>query len=133
MPSPFPGMNPFLEQEEAWHDFHESYMPALRDALNAQVGEEYVVKLDEHVYVQDPENGSETAFGRADLEVAHQPLPEPVDPGPGGLTLPVRVHVPIGETPRECFVEIRDRRTRKVVTVLELLSPANKKGGRDRI
>ncbi len=25
MPSPFPGMNPYLEQEDAWHDFHEHY------------------------------------------------------------------------------------------------------------
>ena len=30
MPSPFPGMNPYLEQEDAWHDFHESFMPRMR-------------------------------------------------------------------------------------------------------
>jgi hypothetical protein len=23
MPSPFPGMNPYLETDDAWHDFHE--------------------------------------------------------------------------------------------------------------
>ena len=27
MPSPFPGMNPYLEQEDAWRDFHEAFLP----------------------------------------------------------------------------------------------------------
>ncbi len=27
MPSPFPGMNPYLENEYAWHDFHDSFLP----------------------------------------------------------------------------------------------------------
>ena len=32
MPSPFPGMNPFLEQEDVWQDFHDSFIPAARAA-----------------------------------------------------------------------------------------------------
>ena len=24
MPSPFPGMNPYLEQDDVWHDFHKA-------------------------------------------------------------------------------------------------------------
>jgi hypothetical protein len=28
MPSPFPGMDPFLEQQVIWHDFHERFLPA---------------------------------------------------------------------------------------------------------
>ena len=28
MPSPFPGLNPYLEQEAVWHDFHERFCPA---------------------------------------------------------------------------------------------------------
>ena len=28
MPSPFPGMDPYLEQEILWHDFHEKFIPA---------------------------------------------------------------------------------------------------------
>lgn len=46
MPSPFPGMNPYLEQDDAWHDFHERLMPALAEALLPQVRPRYIVKLD---------------------------------------------------------------------------------------
>ena len=33
MPSPFPGMNPFLEREEVWQDFHQSFIPLVREIL----------------------------------------------------------------------------------------------------
>src|SRR5271166_6472681 len=36
MPSPFPGMNPYIERASVWHDFHESFMPVVREILTAQ-------------------------------------------------------------------------------------------------
>ena len=30
MPSPFPGMNPWLEHPNVWHDFHSAFLPLLR-------------------------------------------------------------------------------------------------------
>ena len=33
MPSPFPGMNPFLEQDDVWHDFHEKIIPMIAERL----------------------------------------------------------------------------------------------------
>ncbi len=50
MPSPFPGMNPYLEQEDAWHDFHERFMPMAAAMLEKQVGDDYIVKIDETVW-----------------------------------------------------------------------------------
>ena len=38
MPSPFPGMNPYLEQSDAWQDFHNSFLIAARESLTGQVG-----------------------------------------------------------------------------------------------
>ena len=35
MPSPFPGMNPYLEHEDAWHNFHVQFPSAVVAALNA--------------------------------------------------------------------------------------------------
>lgn len=37
MPSPFPGMNPYLEQSLVWKDFHDSYLVILRKFLSAKV------------------------------------------------------------------------------------------------
>ena len=54
MPSPFPGMNPYLEREGIWQDFHASFVPAMRDALSEQLRPRYVISVEEHVYVHAP-------------------------------------------------------------------------------
>ena len=43
MPSPFPGMNPYLEQADAWNDFHLSYIVLIRDALRSQIDPSYII------------------------------------------------------------------------------------------
>src|SRR5437868_4586944 len=53
MPSPFPGMNPYLEQDPVWHDFHERFCPALAELLTPQVRPDYVARIDEHVYIHE--------------------------------------------------------------------------------
>ena len=45
MPSPFPGMNPYLEQDDAWHSFHERFCTRLADELVSATGPRYMVKL----------------------------------------------------------------------------------------
>jgi len=45
MPSPFPGMNPYLEQDDCWHDFHRRFLPHVADLIFAQVRAKYIVKL----------------------------------------------------------------------------------------
>lgn len=37
MPSPFPGMDPYLEHPHIWDDFYKSFFPTLRAALVPQV------------------------------------------------------------------------------------------------
>jgi enoyl reductase-like protein len=47
MPSPFPGMNPFLEQNDTWEDFHQDFITRAREMLTAQVGGNYTVAVGE--------------------------------------------------------------------------------------
>ncbi len=54
MPSPFPGMNPYLEQDRVWNDFHGSFMPAARAAVAAQVRPHFIAKINEHLFVRLP-------------------------------------------------------------------------------
>ncbi len=135
MPSPFPGMNPYLEQPDVWHDFHERFMPIAASCINAEVGPNYYVKIDEHIYVHEADDESRELIGMADIAVTHRgnQVWSKVH-APGGLGLlepPVKVHVKDVCDLAESFVEIRDRRSKALVTVLELLSPSNK-SGRDR-
>jgi hypothetical protein len=132
MPSPFPGMNPYFEQEEVWHDFHERFLPAAAEALGVQVQPDYIVKIDEHVYVHEIPSGPRRFLGRADLSVAPVGPPSGSESSVGLLDSPALVRLPIADIESESFIEIRDRRSRGLVCVVELLSPANKRTGPDR-
>jgi hypothetical protein len=131
MPSPFPGMNPYLEQDDAWHDFHERFIPAIADALGALVDPRYIVKIDEHLYIHELPATHRRFIGRGDVAVTESGVP--VAPSATGvLAPPVRVGLPAVDVERHSFIEIRDRRHRQLVTVLEVLSPTNKHPGPDR-
>src|SRR5437870_5456440 len=77
MPSPFPGMNPYLEQSDVWHDFHEAILPLIREDLVRQVRPEFIVQLDQHIYIHElPEE--RRFIGRSDIYVAQaKPESEP--------------------------------------------------------
>src|SRR5262249_25051070 len=95
MPSPFPGMDPFIEGQE-WEDFHHELISAIREALMSQVLPRYVVRVEKRVYLE------------------HQAEERPVF-----LTLPML------EEQEEAFLTIRLRETMEIVAVIELLSPTN--------
>jgi hypothetical protein len=136
MPSPFPGMNPYLEQEDAWHDFHERFIPHLANVLSGQLDGRYIVKVDEHVYVHELGMEERRFLGRPDIGVNPDDAPSPrASQGPRTAVLeaPVIGVLPAVDVLRLSNIEIRDLRTRQLVTVIELLSPSNKKPGADRV
>jgi hypothetical protein len=49
MPSPFPGMNPFLEHPDVWSTFHTQMMAAMAARLSAQVRPDYLVHMEAHL------------------------------------------------------------------------------------
>ncbi|MBP88977.1 MAG: hypothetical protein CMJ64_20065 [Planctomycetaceae bacterium] len=130
MPSPFPGMNPYLEQPSVWHDFHESFMPAVREMLAAQVAPNYIVKIDEHVFVHELSEPRQL-IGRGDVTITSL---DDHTSAVSGTTLLAPSTVLLPSTDRESlsFLEIRDRDSMKLVTVIELLSPSNKLPGSNR-
>ena len=133
MPSPFPGMNRYLEQDDAWHDFHERFLPFIADRLVEQVRPNYIVKIDEHVYVHEFPPEPRKFVGRADVAVGLTGIAlGELHPATGVIEAPVRAQLPELDYARLSFVEVRDRRSRELVTVIELLSPSNKRPGADR-
>jgi hypothetical protein len=135
MPSPFPGMNPFLEHEDAWHNFHEQFPDRVVEVLEPQAGPNYFLKVDEHVYIHELPDSQRRFLGRADAALSHKP-DKHTAPGAGTATVtmkaPRRVLLPAVDKVGMSYVEIRDRRSRRLVTVIELLSPSNKRPGGDR-
>ncbi len=133
MPSPFPGMNPYLEQDRVWNDFHDSFLPAARDALAAQVEPHFIAKLNEHLFIHELPDEPRRILGRSDIGVARSSS-EPTVESAATATVeaPVRVRLPAVDRERLLFLEIRDRDGWELVTVIELLSPSNKYAGPDR-
>src|SRR5262245_35822405 len=132
MPSPFPGMNPYLEQDEVWQDFHQSFVPLLRESLAEQVRPAYFAKIEEFLFIHELSAEERRVLGRADVSVAdagHRATPS----GTAATAAPTYGQLPAAvDVERHSLLEIRDRRNRELVTVIELLSPTNKRRGPDR-
>lgn len=45
MPSPFPGMAPYIEQSKLWVDFHNGLADEIRTQLNTQIRPDYFARL----------------------------------------------------------------------------------------
>ena len=56
MPSPFPGMDPFLEDPGLWPDVHHGLISVAQELLNAQLRPKYHVRIEERVYVSDEDD-----------------------------------------------------------------------------
>ncbi len=133
MPSPFPGMNPYLEQPSGWHDFHQAFIAKIRNALTPQIVPDYIAKIEDHIYIHELSGDERRFLGRSDVSVVH------FEPGTAAATISRAVAAPASgliapgvDILHESFIEIRDRETFEVITVIELLSPTNKNLGSDR-
>jgi hypothetical protein len=132
MPSPFPGMNPYFEQAAHWLDFHTEYLSAIRRLLAPQVAPKYIVQLEEHIYIHDLPFESRQRLGNADLSLVQPGQHARAGGGPAVLEAPSEVWLPEQEVEEVPFLEVRDRLGRELVTVIELLSPSNKRPSEDR-
>jgi Protein of unknown function (DUF4058) len=134
MSSPFPGVDPYLEGQQFWEDFHPSFLTYLRDLLNDVLPGRYVAQLGERFRLVELSAGKSRSV-RSDVAVV-----EPAGRGArtavqalrggGSTTLePVTIPLPSIETEiQEVWIEVRRRGRRTPVTVIELLSPTNKTG-----
>ncbi|MBM4067849.1 MAG: DUF4058 family protein [Planctomycetes bacterium] len=133
MPSPFPGMNPFLEQNDTWEDFHLDFITRSREMLAGSVGPNYLVKVEARLYVHELSEEERRFFGKADIGLTTRSSVQSASGVPAAtLAAPMSLSLPSVEVRKQPYLEIRDRRNRRLVTVLELLSPANKDPGQDQ-
>ena len=129
MVSPFPGMDPFLEHPRLWPGVHNGIIAALQQSLGPAVRPKYYVGIEERTYVDPhgsyvPDLTVRAADDAASSEV-HEPAPPPYGAGVG-------VVLPLPERMTETWLQVHDTASGDVVTVLEILSPANKRPGPGR-
>ena len=137
--NPFPGMNPYLENPDIWPDFHNGLISQLRDVLGPQLPDNYRIALQRRVEVEEPfGTPSELNLVIPDALVMSESAVVPPTSGeaaaavatPPDEAVAVRVRMP-----REVSVlwlRVETVPERELVTVVEVLSPTNKRPGEGR-
>ncbi|MEO8351763.1 MAG: DUF4058 family protein [Chthoniobacteraceae bacterium] len=127
--NPFPGMNPFIEQN--WSDAHVEIIAAVRSALNAELPEDLVATVEQQVSLikPAPDKGRVTRPDVAVVDITEswkRGLPPVWTPSADANALAVTEPelMVVEELPRR-WVEVRVARD-ELVTVIEMISPANK-------
>ena len=132
MLSPFPGMDPYLEEPGLWPDVHHQLISVARERLNEQIAPKYFARLEERVYIAD-EDDPDRKWVVPDIHIAERRGRAGPAPASGAAILdvvePVRIRSQIPPEIHEARIEIRDRGDRTIVAVIEVVSPANKIGG----
>ncbi len=139
MNSPFPGMDPYLERH--WGDVHQALVTYIRDQLQPALPGDLRARMQERVYIESPSMrheyypdvrvverprrraaraGTAVAEGVATARTADG-VPTPADP--------IVIHLDT-EPVTESYIEIVNVKSgHRVITSIEVLSPANKHAG----
>ncbi len=133
MSSPFPGMNPYLENPELWSEVHHRLITAIAIAIAPPIRPKYRVAIEKRTYLGDIEDS--VLVGIPDVAVTTKKTS--TENQTATATLPtqgesVTVKLPVPEEKKEAYLEIREVATGYVVTTIEVLSPANKRSGKGR-
>lgn len=131
MPTPFPGMDPYLERPGLWEEVHAGLIVAIQQHLGAMLRPRYRVAIERRTYLALLD--AESFVGKPDvllIAANDTPLAPNV---PLAQTTTLIAELPMPDEVVERFLEIRDVATGAVITVIELLSPANKLPGAGRL
>lgn len=143
MPSPFPGMDPYLEGY-LWPDIHHDLASKIRAQLSPALAPRYVARIVVRTVIEQIESGEALGIMLPDVEVFRSRPPANGAPDPGGRVSPLSVQIAIADAimpapviiPQPLTyevkiptVEIHDVAGGLLVTSIEILSPSNKRSG----
>jgi len=127
MPSPFPGMDPYLEGP-MWMNVHAQLTAEIARQLAPRIRPKYLAITTERFVEETPDSV-------AIIATESYPDVSVVESSRGGTALrtapgsaPLQLATIIPAAVPHFAVEIRDRLERRLVTAIEVLSPTNKRG-----
>lgn len=137
MLSPFPGMDPYIEQPSLWGDFHNDLAGEIRSALNQVIRPDYFARLIPYVTYETIAIGQrEQTY--PDVSV-FQPKSEVASAAMGRRyattmvmeSVSVESEVEVDFPLRLQSIEVHSVVNGRLVTVIEILSPVNKCPGHE--
>lgn len=133
MPSPFPGMDPYLESSDHWRSFHHNFATEIARQLNPLITPKYFADVEVHTVLE--ESGISMHYSTYPDTALFEIIPDAPHPNPSHSTTevvapvaPMERLIDLSEPFKLRTVNILDIAERRIVTSIELLSPANKIG-----
>ncbi len=130
MPSPFPGMDPYIEDKRWWEVFHSRFIAGMMDALNSRLSPKYVASSEQRLYIEQHRRAirpdvSIIAVPRSDFHGSGLAVAEPVDADADTEEMWEVEYILPNVIERFVRIIVAGDESR-VIAVIELLSPANK-------
>ena len=131
MPSPFPGMDPYLESSGHWPDFHSKLINVCQELILEGLPLSYDARVQEDIRLTDTAAKGPDASRTyvPDVHVSHDPKRQSAASRNSGAVAtiePVTLRTPVYREVRDEWIEIVTQPDRELVTVVEILSPSNK-------
>src|SRR5215212_321151 len=131
--SPFSGMDPYLESPDLWPDAHSSLMAIFREQLAPLLAPKYVAELNTQIVIDSfGDTPPETESVLPDVTIIQPRIIRESSTESTAVAAPLRLRVPLPLPTRLVTIYIRHRESAKLVAVIELLSPVNKRPGAGR-
>jgi hypothetical protein len=129
--SPFPGMDPYLEAPSLWPDVYTRLMSIIGEQLTPLLAPKYLAELETQVVIDHVDDDPLVVL--PDVSITRTAVPGGTQAAVAvAAPAPIEVRVPMEVPTRLVSVYIRLRETSRLVAVIELLSPVNKRRGTGR-
>ena len=119
-------------EEQLWHDFHPNMIVSIQSWLMPQLLPKYAAQIEERVYVEHTEPVPARQVFRPDVVIRTETAGKGrAQASRAAVAEPVILTLPTPTEQRERYIAIVSLPGRELVTVIELLSTANKRAGAD--
>lgn len=119
-------------EEQLWHDFHPNMIVSIQSWLMPLLLPKYAAQIEERVYVEHTEPVPTRQVFRPDVVIHSETAGEGrAQASRAAVAEPAILTLPMPTEQRERYIAIVSLPGRELVTVVELLSPANKRAGAD--
>lgn len=136
MPTPFPGMDPYLESPARWGGVHLRLIVEVSSQLNRVLPKGFSAEIDQYVRIEE-EDGDEEYYSKInpDVFIPDSPLHSKRKNGSAiALLDPPTLETILMPGPvvkhRRLLIQSNDGK--RILTAIEILSPSNKSTGKDR-
>lgn len=130
MPSPFPGMDPYLEGE-LLSTVHSQLAAEIARELAPQIAPRYAARTEKRFVIASPEDLEDpeiAIYTDVGIRSAREGQRTKGSTAAAVAEAPLMLETLMPEKAPHYWVEIRDAKRRTLVTAIELLSPYNKRG-----